>query len=99
MQTIATTFATFRQTTDDDVSAAILTLAAVLRGEQAEDKPLTVKQAAEWLAVSRDTIYGMVESGELPCQRVGRGRRAIRISPAALAKVGKPRALMLREIA
>jgi excisionase family DNA binding protein len=98
MNSIATTFASFRQQTADDVSAAILTLAAVIRGEQADDKPLTVKAAAERLGVSSDTIYGMVESGELPCQRIGKGRGTIRISPAALDKVGKPRILKLREL-
>jgi excisionase family DNA binding protein len=98
MTDIATTFAAFRQQTADDVSAAILTLAAVLRNEQADETPLTVKQAAERLKVSADAIYDLCESGELPCQRIGKGRGTIRISPAALSAIGKPRIFKLRDL-
>ena len=43
--------------------------------------PLTVKQAAERLAVSPKTVYAMIEKGRLRCQRIG---RAIRINPRDL---------------
>lgn len=72
-------FDQFRKQTDD-TSAAILTLASILQGDQA-DKPLTVKQAASRLGVSPETIYSLVESKKLRHQRVG---RAIRIYPADL---------------
>jgi excisionase family DNA binding protein len=39
--------------------------------------PLTVKQAADRLAVSEKTIYKMIKKGRLRCQRIG---RAIRIN-------------------
>ena len=76
-------FEQFRKTTDD-TSAAILTLASVMQGDQAE-KPLTVKQAAERLNVSPDCIYQMIEAGKLKHRRVGNGRGTIRINPADLS--------------
>jgi excisionase family DNA binding protein len=45
---------------------------------------LTVKQAADRLGVSSRTIYDLVESGRLKCQRIGTGRGTIRIRPADL---------------
>ena len=58
----------------------------------------SVRGAAERLAVSVDAIYDLCDSGKLPCQRVGKGRGTIRISPAALASVGKPRIFKLRDL-
>jgi excisionase family DNA binding protein len=99
MNKVAALFADYRQRTADDVSAAILTLAAVLIGESAEETPLTVRQAAERLNVSPDSIYDLCESGKLPCQRIGRGRGTIRIRATDLQAVGSPRVIKLREIA
>lgn len=78
-------FDQFRQTTDD-LPAAILTLASVLQGEP-DVRPLTVKQAAQKLNVSIDTIYQLCEAGKLKHQRVGSGRGTIRIKPADLQRV------------
>ena len=37
---------------------------------------MTVKQAAEWLAISRSSVYKLIEEGRLPYQRIGRwGKR------------------------
>ena len=57
--------------------------------------PLTVKQAAERLKVSADAIYDLCNSGKLPCQRVGNGRGTIRIRPADLDAIGKPKVIPL----
>lgn len=93
---ILSEFQRFRQHTADDVSAALLTLAAALTGDKSEDdKPLTVRQAAERLAVSPDTIYDLCAAGKLRHQRIGRGRGTIRIRPADLGqKVFKLRELL-----
>jgi excisionase family DNA binding protein len=55
-------------------------LAACLKRLQ-ETSLLTVKQAAERLHVSTRTIYDLVESGRLRCNRYGSGRGTIRIRP------------------
>jgi len=44
---------------------------------------LTVREAAERLAVSAFTVYGLCDRGELPHIRIS---NAIRIAPAALAE-------------
>ena len=88
---IQTLFDRFRQQTDD-VSAALLTLASVLVGEQPE--LLTVKQAAARLNVSTDTVYQLCEAGKLKHQRVGNGRGTIRILPADL----QPKVYSLSEL-
>jgi len=69
----------------DSAAAAILTLAAVVAGDvQPDAKPLTVKQAADRLGVSVDTVYDLCRDGRLPCFRAGEGRGTIRIRPADL---------------
>ena len=45
---------------------------------------LTVKDAAEQLNVSANTIYALVSNGRLTCNRIGLGRGAIRIAPQDL---------------
>ena len=40
---------------------------------------LTVQQVAELLKVSPSLVYQLVNSGRLPCYRIGGGRGAIRI--------------------
>jgi excisionase family DNA binding protein len=64
------TYEHFRRKTETDTAAAILTLAAVLHGQQ--DKWLTVKEAAAALQCSEDAIYQQCEAGALPHKRVGR---------------------------
>jgi excisionase family DNA binding protein len=63
-------FTRFRRQTETDTAAAILTLAAVLNGQQ--DRLLTVKEAAAAAQCSEDSIYQQVESGALPHRRMGR---------------------------
>ena len=48
-----------------------------------DDQPLTVSQAAERFNVSKRTLYRLVESGDLPCQRI---RNAIRINQLDLQR-------------
>lgn len=48
-------------------------------------KRLTLKQAAEVLAVSVDTVRRRIASGELPAQRVGRQLRVFEDDVEALA--------------
>lgn len=83
MKIIAALFDQFRQTTDDQ-PAAILTLARVVAGNEATEKPLTVKKEAERLSVSSDTIYQLCEASKLKHQRIGNGRGTIRIRPVDL---------------
>ncbi len=47
---------------------------------------LTVKQTAERLNVSQNTIYSLISNGKIPCHRIGLGRGAIRIAEADLAE-------------
>lgn len=66
-------------------TAAILTLAAVFADDDQPDaKPLSVRQAAERLGVSIDTIYDLCRDGRLRCFRAGGGRGTIRIRPVDL---------------
>ena len=60
----------FRRQTETDTAAAILTLAAVLHGEN--DRLLTVKEAAAILQCSEDVIYQQCEAEKMPHKRVGR---------------------------
>lgn len=39
------------------------------------DKPLTIEEVAEFLKVSKVTIYGMAAKGKLPGRKVGRAWR------------------------
>jgi len=86
--------------THDTPPAASLTLADTLQRRMDAETPatsatmvpavvLTVKEAAARQGVSTDTIYAIVESGQLPCQRIGRGRGTIRIRPADLDEYSK----------
>jgi len=51
---------------------------------------LTVQDAAQRLNVSPKTIYALVASGKLPCQRIGNGRGTIRLRPADLDRRHDP---------
>jgi excisionase family DNA binding protein len=46
------------------------------------NKPMTVREVAEYLTVSTDLIYKMVNSGEIPHIRIG--ERIIRFFPQAI---------------
>jgi excisionase family DNA binding protein len=78
-------YARFRRHTDGDTAAAILTLAAVLHGEQ--DRLLTVEQAADLRKCSTDAIYKLLQTGELPHIRTGKGGH-YRIRESALLSIG-----------
>lgn len=95
MRDTLTVFEKFRQRTADDLSAAVLTLAAALAGEEkADDKPLTVQEAAARMNVSPDTVYDMCAAGKLRHQRIGAGKGTIRIAPDDL----RPKVFKLREL-
>jgi excisionase family DNA binding protein len=81
----------------DKAAAASLTLAAVLMEERAPqpDTALTVPEAAKRLKIAPNTVYLLVERGELQHHRIG---RTIRIMPADIdayqqqaAKATRPR--------
>jgi len=68
----------------DRSAAAALTLAAALRDNQPASSThnkdaLTVGETAARLKVATNTVYGLVEKGELPHHRIG---RTIRILPS-----------------
>ncbi len=68
-------------TSGDKVAAASLTLAAVLMENNAPAPPeaaLTVAEAAKRLKVATNTVYDLVERGQLRHYRIG---RTIRIIP------------------
>jgi excisionase family DNA binding protein len=48
-------------------------------------KPLTVREVAERLGVSRAQVYALVTSGKLLSHRFGNGRGAIRVTEEHLA--------------
>jgi excisionase family DNA binding protein len=79
-------YSRFLSLTGEPLAASNLALAAVIAGERADEKPLTVRQAAERLAVSVDSIYAACESGDLRHKRIGNGRGTIRISAADLRR-------------
>lgn len=43
---------------------------------------LTVREVQMQLKVSRACVYSLIESGQLPCVRIGTGRGTIRIDQA-----------------
>ncbi|WP_088253260.1 helix-turn-helix domain-containing protein [Fimbriiglobus ruber] len=47
-------------------------------------KPLTIKEAAERLSVSRGLVYALCRAGRIRHERHGTGRGTLRIEPAAL---------------
>ena len=47
---------------------------------------LTVRDAAEQLQVSAACVYRIVQSGRLPCYRIGNGRGTVRIAEEDLAE-------------
>jgi excisionase family DNA binding protein len=87
-----TTWTIYREyldkTGNDAVAASLAladTLQSTLDARQSEsERPagealvLTAKQAAVRLSVSIRTIYDLADSGQLPCQRIGKGRGTLR---------------------
>lgn len=53
---------------------------------------LTVRAVAERLSLSESKVYKMVETGELPVQRIG---RAVRIPESAVNFLAEPNPLSL----
>ncbi|MFN3191250.1 MAG: helix-turn-helix domain-containing protein [Aureliella sp.] len=45
---------------------------------QQENKLLTVGQVADWLSISKSSVYQMVEAGTLPVIRLGSAKGSIR---------------------
>ena len=45
---------------------------------QQENKLLTVRQVADWLSISKSSVYQMVEAGKLPVIRLGLAKGSIR---------------------
>ncbi len=87
-----TTWTIYREYLDktgNDAVAASLALADALQStldarQSESERPtsealvLTVKQAAVRLNVSIRTIYDLADTGQLPCQRIGKGRGTLR---------------------
>ena len=46
---------------------------------------MTVREAAEFLGLSRSTVYELMESGELPFAKIGKARRIPRRAVTAFA--------------
>lgn len=64
------------------------------------DKPLTINEAAERLAVNRFHVYRLIKAGELAAVNVGhRGarRRTLRIFPESLEAFVRSREVEARE--
>ncbi len=93
------TYKQYLNVTNDVGAAANLTLAdanqtladVMQRSLDAQAAPvpataavLTVKEAAARLGISPGTVYDLTESGQLRCQRFGKGRGTIRIRTADL---------------
>lgn len=57
-----------------------------LSSNRAGDGMLTVNQVAERLQISKQSVYGLIQRGQLATHRFGAGRGTIRISEADLAK-------------
>ena len=55
------------------------------RTELVADGLMTVKEAAEFLSVSRSTLYTMMDAGELASVKIGRCRRIPRVAVVQLA--------------
>ena len=49
---------------------------------QQEKKLLTVGDVAEWLSISKSSVYQMVETGKLPVIRLGLAKGSIRFEQA-----------------
>lgn len=71
------TFHRFQRETNDDIAAAILTLAEKFKASQPDT--LTTEQAADILGCLPKTVRSMCSDGRLRSHRVGRGRGTIRI--------------------
>jgi excisionase family DNA binding protein len=75
-------FDDFKRQTGDVASAAMLTLAAALLGDD-QAKLLTVREAADRLNVSPDSVYSACRDWRLKHRKIG---RKILIDPADLSK-------------
>lgn len=47
------------------------------------DRPMTVAEAAAWLGIGRNQVYGAISRGELPHLRIG---RTIRLFKSAIVR-------------
>jgi excisionase family DNA binding protein len=50
------------------------------------DQLLTIKDVATRLKIGRTTAYTLVEDGEIPARRIGKGRGTLRVKPADLER-------------
>ena len=53
-----------------------------------DDGLMTIRQAGEWLQLSRSRLYELMDDGSLPSVRIGRSRRIPRIALVNLAERG-----------
>jgi len=77
-------------TTARDALAEVLAAVGSNRHSSGKSELLTVQEAATKASVSPKTIYALVASGKLRCQRIGNGRGTIRIRPTDLDRVKEP---------
>lgn len=96
--TTEATYTRFLELTGDPLAASNLVLAEALQQKKpvAQDRALTIKEAAEYSGIPVSTLYKLVEGGQLAHSRIGQGRGRIRIKPAALANLGEQQAVELR---
>ena len=75
----------FHEKTGDPVAASNLTLAHALLSQQerAQERALTVSEAARRLKVGKKKVYALCDSGVLDHHRVG---KSIRIPPEAVGR-------------
>jgi len=89
--TVSQAFQRFHQETGGDVaSAAMLTLGAILAGQNGAEKPteepglepelFTVPEAAKWLSISERALRDLVASDSIRYIRLGNGRGSIRFT-------------------
>lgn len=81
---IADLFREYLKVTSDHQAAATLVLAHVTYGKTTY---LTPHEAAKELNVNVQTVYSLIESGNLKARRVG---RQLRIEPADLQNITEP---------
>ncbi len=86
--TVKEIYADFLDLTKDPIAASNLTLAQAMLGTK-PDEAMTVKDAAKYLKVGKNTVYDLVSAGKLTASRFGKGRGTIRIERESLKRIAE----------